>query len=114
MQGHAGDDNPREEMRHVSGSLSEALEPFEGQLVEEQRQDNPGGKADQQVKQVQHDGVTQRIEEVAVGKSLDEILKASVIRPWHLPNVLDEAELFERDLDISHRYIAKNHEISDG
>ena len=101
-------------MRHVGHRLRDALEPFERQFIEQERQDDRGGEAHHQIEEIQHEGVAQRPQEVRCPEGLDEVLPAVVVGQRHLPRALYDAVALEGDLDVGHGDVLEDDEVGDG
>ena len=98
-------------MGHVSDGLNCLFKPGKRQLVEDQREDDGGREAHQQIQQIQLDGVSQSQAEVLAAESLDEILEAVVLGQGHFPDAHVQLILLESDLDVNHRGILKYQQV---
>src|SRR5690554_2358946 len=114
LLGQSGNDDPGEKMGQVDHGLGKSLKAGKSQLIEEQRQNDRCWKADHQVQEVQKQGVAQRIEEIEVAESFQEILKPVIVCQRHLPRALNDAVALKGDLDIGHGDVPKDNKISDG
>ena len=95
-------------MRQVQHGLCDALELRERQLVEQQRHQDGHRRADNEVKQVQDDGVLQGIDKVLIVECLDEPFPAAVFRPIQQPRRFQNVVLLERQQNVGHGNVAED------
>ncbi|MNN43991.1 hypothetical protein D3C81_1582590 [compost metagenome] len=97
-------------MGNVQDRLGEFFEPGNSQLIEHDRQDQRCGKRDDQIQQIKHQRIAQRLEEVVVLEHFPEYIQAY---PFTAANPLKKIKVLKCNLHPVHRAIFKNNEVHD-
>ena len=106
-----GDDGPGEEVRQIQDGLGDLLVAVKAQLVEQQRQDDGHGEADDQVEKVEDQRVPQRGVEALI---LEDLLKRLKAHPRAAVKALGRLVIHERDAHARIRRILEDDDKRDG
>ena len=94
-------------MGHIGDGLHHALEFLIAHFIEQQRENNGGGKAEKDGGKADGQRVAQQTAEIIGGEKILEMLKA---HPLAAQNAPAGGEIFKGDNNTVHGLIAKNNE----